>query len=200
MILKSKFMMNPTLSQDIIYPSVDRASSTATSQSERLEGTNGASAVKIMVPHPATVEPDPTSLKLSHVNKSFFRAERESEREYSNYLLEFLTSILTGFADKFIIGKRTTILLSALLSSFLSQPEIRACYPIAKYGTARRGEWKDRLLIVDFIDFLNTERINCNSALECGELSKLISCFKIFILNDIVSSVLTPMRINVNRQ
>lgn len=186
-----------TLSKNTIYHSVERAIFVTTVTPKRLELCQRAIESKIIVSPPDTLQPHPNSLDLCQVSHSFLRADRESESEYSNYLLEFLTGILTGFADKFIIGKKTIILLSALLASFLSQPDIRSCYPIAKYGTSRRREWKDRLLIVDFIDFLNDERMNCNSALECGELSKLISCFKIFIFNDIVSSMLTPMRIEV---
>jgi hypothetical protein len=192
-------MNNPTLSKEIIYHSVDRANSTTDISHETLELANEKNAPKIIVSHSITIQPDPASLQLSQVSRSFFDAERESEREYRNYLLEFLTSILTGFADRFVISKKTTILLSALLTSFLLQPDVRSCYPTAKYRNTRRGEWKDRLSIADFIDFLNNERINCDSPSECGELSKLISCFKIFILNDIISSLLTPIRLDANR-
>jgi hypothetical protein len=192
-------MNNPTLSKEIIYPSVDRANSTTQLQSERSNPTHTTSDLKIIVPQHITLQSESTSLQLSQVRRSFFDADRESDREYNNYLLEFLTGILTGFADRFVISKKTTILLSALLTSFLSQPDVRSCYPIAKYRKTRRGEWKDRLSIVDFIDFLNNERINCDSPSECGELSKLISCFKIFILNDLIGSLLTPIRLDVNR-
>jgi hypothetical protein len=194
------FMTNThTLSKDIIYQRVNLANST-TVTSAIFDRASGAIEPKIMVPIAATLQPHPTSLSLSRVEQSFLRTDRQNDREYSNYLLDFLTGILAGFADKFVIGKRTTILLSALLASFLSQSDVRSAYPIAKYGNSRRREWKDRLLIVDFIDFLNEERINCDSALELGELSKLISCFKIFILNDIISSMLTPIKIDLNHK
>jgi hypothetical protein len=191
-------MNNPTLSKEIIYHSVDRANSTKLLQSERSNQTHIASELKIVVPQSMTLQPDPASPHLSQASRSFFDVERESEREYNNYLLEFLTGILTGFADRFVISKKTIILLSALLTSFLSQPDVRSCYPIAKYRNTRRGKWKDRLSIVDFIDFLNNERINCDSPSQCGELSKLISCFKIFILNDLISSLLTPIRLDAD--
>ena len=197
------FMTNThTLSKDIIYQRVNLANSTTGTSAPSIifDRASGANEPKGTVPNAATLQSPPTALNLSRVDRNFLRTDRQSEREYSNYLLDFLTGILTGFADKFIIGKKTTILLSALLASFLSQSDIRSVYPIAKYGNSRRREWKDRLLIVDFIDFLNEERINCDSALELGELSKLISCFKIFILNDIISSMLTPIRIDLNRK
>jgi hypothetical protein len=194
-------MMNThTLSKNITYHSVTRTNSTTVVPFGIFAPTQGANDLHITRSHPVTLRSHPNSLNLSQVSKSFSGVDRQSERDYSNYLLDLLTGILTGFADKFIISKKTMLLLSASLTSFLSQPDVCSSYSLAKYRSSQRREWKDRLSIVDFIDFLNNERLNCNSAGECGELSKLISCFKIFILNDIVSSMLTPMRIDRNRQ
>lgn len=109
----------------------------------------------------------------------------EIEDEYKTYLLDFLTNILMGCTDKFVVGRKTKNLLSRSLSKFLSQADIQQYHSLRIDNDLSKLEWNNYLLIIDFIRFLSNKRVDCKSPFEAGEFSKLISCFKIFVFNEI---------------
>ncbi len=138
--------------------------------------------------------------QLSTIDGDFWQLPVKIDCEYNERLLEFLNGVLAGFADKFIIDQKTTTLLSTLLADFLTQPDVIQAYPSTKFSKFGRQEWKYRLLIVEFIEFLSDARIRCHSSFQQSELSKLISCFKIFILNEIVTTILSPAKMDFNHR
>lgn len=193
------FMMNSkTLTKDIILPILEMMNSIAKMPSERGEYKNDTEVATIALDK--IVQEYLQSREIYPVDSGFFRLHIKIEDEYKKYLLKFLSDILERFADKFIISRKTTTLLSSSLSIFLSQTNIRESYPLSEYNTLKRKEWKDRLLIIDFIKFLNTQRTNCESSSKSGEFSKLISCLKIFIFNEIASALLAPVNIDLRHE
>jgi hypothetical protein len=120
--------------------------------------------------------------------ESFF--DLEIEDEYTAYLFDFLSNILMGFSGIFVIDTKTKSSLNRFLGEFATQ-DLQRHEIIMPQDNSSALEWDNYSLIIDFVRFLNHRRVDCHSDLETSELSKLISCLKIFVLNEIIDRIAT---------
>jgi hypothetical protein len=186
-------MHSTTLTNDIIQPVLALInSSTHTTSEGKTSSIDNSQGITILITSPI-LRKYFQSHEL-HVAESVFLEsciDLEIEDEYKTYLLDFLSNILMGFTDKFVIGRKTKNLLSRSLSSFLAQANIQKYHSLRLHNDLSKLEWNNYLLIIDFTRFLIGKRIDCKSPFESGELSKLISCFKIFVLNKVTDRMST---------
>lgn len=186
-------MNSTTLSNDIIRPVLDLVNSSASIPIEgKIDPIGNQKGITILVNSPI-LNKYFRSQELHLAESVFLESciDLEIEDEYKTYLLDFLSNILMGYTDQFIIGRKTKNLLSKSLSNFLTQADIQQYHSLRLHNDLSKLEWNNYLLIIDFIRFLNNKRIDCKSTFEAGDLSKIISCFKIFVLNEITDRMST---------
>jgi hypothetical protein len=186
-------MYSTTFPKNIIKPVLDLVNSSATipidSQVSLIDNNKG---MPILINSPR-LKKYFRSQKL-HIAESVFlesRIDLEIEDEYKTYLLDFLSNILVGYEDKFVIGNKTKKVLSRCLSDFLATADIHQYHSLRSHSDLSKLEWNHYLLIIAFIRFLNNKRIDCKSLVEAGESSKIITCLKIFVLNHITDRIST---------